>query len=66
MKYILMFISFFMLVSCAQYKVIGKFHKYDEVFIGDVNHNLLAVFFTSSKNLSLSLSLTNGTAKYLL
>ncbi|MBJ85584.1 MAG: hypothetical protein CMJ11_05155 [Pelagibacterales bacterium] len=42
MKYILMFISFFMLVSCAQYKVIGKFHKYDEVFIGDVNHNLLA------------------------
>lgn len=28
--------------SCAKYKVVGKFNNFNEVFIGDIDHNLLA------------------------
>jgi len=28
--------------GCATYKVVGKFENYDEIFIGDIDHNLLA------------------------
>lgn len=31
----------FALAGCAQYKVVGAFDDYNEIFVGDVQHNLL-------------------------
>lgn len=29
------------LVACAQYKLVGTFERYNEYFVGDLNHNLM-------------------------
>ncbi len=41
MKYLQLFFAFLVLSGCVSYKAVGKFDNNSDMFIGNVNHNLM-------------------------